>query len=261
VEILDEREKQTPAEEYADLKTIFDQWPAAVPPEMICDIESEEDKTIRAEEITSNFINTDLKHMRFLDCGCGEGHLARHVAQKAAFSVGYDIALEKTKRQRTKKLLLTSSFEEVKDFAPYDYIMLFDALDHCSDPLQLLKDLKSISKANTIIKIRCHPHASRHGGHQYRTLNLAYLHLVLRPEELKKHGLEPDVAALYSELDYRDWFEKIEAQVTLYRPVKMEVEHFFQIGLVKKRLFDHGISDFSMLDTEFIDFELTFRKT
>jgi 2-polyprenyl-3-methyl-5-hydroxy-6-metoxy-1,4-benzoquinol methylase len=259
-QLVDARERLSVEEEHQVLQELFDQWPAAVPEEMICDVESEQEKNIRAEEIFLNFISTDLKGMKFLDCGCGEGHLARHAAKEAAFSVGYDIALERSAMQRTKNFLMTSNFDEVKEFAPYDCILLFDTLDHAYNPLQLLQDLKSVSKANTIIKIRCHPYASRHGAHQYRTLNLAYLHVVLKSEEFKRHDLEPREVEMYNESDYREWFAEIGASVSQYKPVRTALEGFFQKGLVKKRIIDNGIEDFEPLEIEFIDFEIGFRQ-
>jgi len=258
-QLVDSRDRLSIEEEHAVLQNLFDQWPAAVPEEMICDVESEQDKKIRAEEIFLNFISTNLRGMRFLDCGCGEGHLARVASKTAAMSVGYDIAIKET--ALNKSLVLTSDFAQVEAHAPYDYILLFDTLDHAENPRKLLKDLASVSKANTIIKIRCHPYASRHGGHQYRILNLAYLHIVLRPEEFEQHGLEPRVVEMYNESDYREWFSEIGASVSQYKPVRTAVEGFFQKGLVKKRIIDNGVEDLEPLEIEFIDFEIGFRQT
>jgi len=258
-QLVDSRDRLSIEEEHAVLQNLFDQWPAAVPEEMICDVESEQDKKIRAEEIFLNFISTNLRGMRFLDCGCGEGHLARVASKTAAMSVGYDIAIKET--ALNKSLVLTSDFAQVEAHAPYDYILLFDTLDHAENPRKLLKDLASVSKANTIIKIRCHPYASRHGGHQYRILNLAYLHIVLRPEEFEQHGLEPRVVEMHNESDYREWFSEIGASVSQYKPVRTAVEGFFQKGLVKKRIIDNGVEDLEPLEIEFIDFEIGFRQT
>ncbi|MHA2427217.1 MAG: methyltransferase domain-containing protein [Candidatus Hermodarchaeia archaeon] len=257
-QLVDAREQLSVEEEHQVLQELFDKWPPAVPEEMICDVESEEDKNIRAEEILLNFINTDMRGMRFLDCGCGEGHLAKFASKTAAMSVGYDIGVKETVKENN--FLLTSDFAQVKKHAPYDYILLFDTLDHADDPGKLLKDLTSVSKANTIIKIRCHPYSSRHGAHQYRKLNLAYLHIVLRPEEFEQHGLEPKPVEIYNESDYRQWFSDIGAVVNVYKPVRTTVEGFFQKGLVKKRIIDNGIQDFDFLEIEFIDFEVGFRQ-
>ena len=51
-----------------------DRWPEAVNPNLICDINSDEDKSERGRGIIDILIEEDLKDLKFLDFGCGEGH-------------------------------------------------------------------------------------------------------------------------------------------------------------------------------------------
>ena len=65
-----------------------DEWPEAVPEFLICE-DTEEDKSDRAEGIL-DFMGLDLDGKKFLDFGCGEGHVAMKAAESAKVSVGYD---------------------------------------------------------------------------------------------------------------------------------------------------------------------------
>jgi hypothetical protein len=52
-----------------------DQWPQAVNEYLICDLNSEDDKDARAQGIIAAMIDPDLTGKKFLDFGCGEGHV------------------------------------------------------------------------------------------------------------------------------------------------------------------------------------------
>jgi hypothetical protein len=62
--------------------------------------------------------------------------------------------------------------------APYDYILLYDVIDHYQGDLeQLLPVLKTLMSRNSRIIMRTHPWTSRHGGHQWSIKNLSHVHL------------------------------------------------------------------------------------
>lgn len=68
------------------------EWPQAVNPEVICSVNSKEDKLERAEGILNIVVNADLIGKKFLDFGTGEGHVPfKAQEQKVKLSVGYDL--------------------------------------------------------------------------------------------------------------------------------------------------------------------------
>jgi 2-polyprenyl-3-methyl-5-hydroxy-6-metoxy-1,4-benzoquinol methylase len=170
-----------------------EKWPLAIPAELICG-DDEDQKLSRAAGIVNDFIGVDMKDKTFLDFGCGEGHTpyvaANLVGVKSA--LGYDIKNQKWEHfNETKNLEFTTEFEKVQKSGPFDIILINDVLDHCKDPIEILKQIKSIKSPTGIIYARCHPWTSRHGSHLYRQLNRAYLHLVFNENELYSMGLNP----------------------------------------------------------------------
>ena len=69
-----------------------DKWPAAVNSSLVCDPNSETDKVERGKGVIELMIEENLKELKFLDIGCGEGHCAHLSANYGTkVSVGYDI--------------------------------------------------------------------------------------------------------------------------------------------------------------------------
>jgi 2-polyprenyl-3-methyl-5-hydroxy-6-metoxy-1,4-benzoquinol methylase len=183
--------------QFDDLKTLLDssEWPNAVFEVQIADEKSEEDKKERAEGI-ADIILPGLDGKKFLDFGCGEGHVAKYAATNANLSIGYDKEKNPNSQleweDKKENFLLTTDFEKVKAEGPYDIILIYDVLDHAKEESmeQVLEKAKSVLSDDGNIYLRCHPWASRHGGHAYRKINKAFIHLALSEEELKKIGLE-----------------------------------------------------------------------
>lgn len=183
--------------EFEDLKRLLESedWPQAVFQVQIADENSEKDKDERAEGI-SDILLPPLDGKKFLDFGCGEGHVANHASKSADFSVGYDIV--KSPRSRFDwegegdKALFTTDIEKARAKGPFDVILLYDVLDHAreSAPQDILALAKSMLADNGKIYVRMHPWTSRHGGHAYRKINKAFVHLVFTEEELGYLGLE-----------------------------------------------------------------------
>ncbi len=221
-------------------------WPEAVFPAQIADLNSEADKEERAQGI-SNILLPPLDGKKFLDFGCGEGHLARHASKEASFSVGYDIRIPEASpfewNSARDSTLLTTDFELVKDGGPYDVILLYDVIDHCESPSDVLGMAKSVLAPEGRIYMRCHPWCSRHGGHAYRAINKAFVHLVLSEEELKSMGVE--VEPTINVVRPLDTYGRIIDRSGLVLDSELELDHqdvesfFSETPLVTKRILKH----------------------
>lgn len=241
---------------FEELKTLLNSeiWPQAAPDFLICE-ENEKDKIERADGIIS-YLGLELNEKNFLDFGCGEGHVVKHVAGLGAKkSIGYDIKTSEnlTWNQEDGNFLLTTDFEKVKANAPYDYIVLYDVLDHSDDPVAILSSLRELMNDNSKVYVRCHPITSRHGTHQYRKLNKAFVQLVFTEDELKQIGLENDIKQkTYHPLsDNTKWFQKAKFKIVSHDVVKSPVEEFFKnTKIVASRItrppYGKGFPDFQM---------------
>ena len=208
-----------------------DYWPQAAPDFLICE-ENEQDKFDRAEGIV-NYISQDLKDKKFLDFGCGEGHVASKIsALETAKSYGYDIIKTGFLNWEESKdnFLLTTDFAKIKAEAPYDYVLLYDVLDHVDDPVKTLNMIGEITNESSKVFVRCHPFCARHGTHLYRKLNKAYLQLVFTDEELNSMNLTNDIKQrTYFPLNSNNsWFQEAKFKVLNHDSVKTLVEDFFK---------------------------------
>ena len=175
------------------LKSLLDsnEWPEAVFSAQITDDSSEKDKKERAEGIVDMLL-PPLDGKKFLDFGCGDGHVVNHVSKDASLAVGYDIN-KSGDWEKVDKGLLTQDFEKVKSMGPYDIILIYDVLDHVLEPMEdALSKVKSVLSENGKIYLRCHPWVSRHGGHAYNKINKAFIHLVFNDGELNALGINLD---------------------------------------------------------------------
>lgn len=208
-----------------------DQWPKAVEPSLI--VQSVEDRKARANGILYLFLNDNIKDMRFLDLGCGDGDIAVAVAEReAAVSVGYDLVSSPTWDKVTKadNLLLTTDFSQVEASKPFDAVLLYDVLDHAENPDAILKQAMSVLKPDGKVFVRCHPWCSRHGGHLYRSLNKAYAHLFLSDDaNVKLSGGQSPVQKVIHPLNtYQGWFDNAGLKVASKDVVHEDVEKFFK---------------------------------
>lgn len=232
---------------FDELKRLLesDEWPEAVFQIQIADENSESDKEERAEGIT-DMILPPLDGKKFLDFGCGEGHIVNCTSKSAEMSVGYDIVKNPKSRfeweAEKEKILLTTDLEKARSKGPYDVILLYDVLDHAQvqTPGEILKLVCSLLSDEGKVYLRTHPWTSRHGGHAYRKLNKAFVHLVFTEEELKSMDieLEPNMKVNFPISSYNSWI-KDSGLIKSMEPEldEQEVEPFFsKKTIVKDRI-------------------------
>lgn len=188
--------KEEELDSFEKLKTALmsDRWPAALPPEAICNIESVEEKRERGVGVIEVMVEEILNGKKFLDYGCGEGYTTLAAAQKnAALALGYDPFSNKAPLANLKNLLLTDNYSIVKDNAPYDAILIYDVIDHAvgEQPTEILRKANELLSEKGRIYLRTHPFTSRHATHLYHDLNKAYIHLVFTTEELNQIFTSP----------------------------------------------------------------------
>lgn len=244
------------------MKTLIgsSEWPEAVPPEMIP--KNEEDKIIRAETILDIVVTEFLDNVRFLDVGCGEGHVAKVASDRGTkVSVGFDIK-QQWKFSEKENLLFTTDQERVKKNAPYDVVLLYDVLDHIEhiDPCDLLQQIKYLLSPSGKVYVRTHPWCSRHGGHLYNKINKAYVHMLFdEPELLRLFGVNSEyVIKLTHPLDiYRKWFKGAGFIVKNETIITKKVDELLRdLPTVVRQRIDSCHVDESNMAIEYVDYVL-----
>jgi 2-polyprenyl-3-methyl-5-hydroxy-6-metoxy-1,4-benzoquinol methylase len=265
--------------QFDDLKTLLDssEWPNAVFEVQIADENSEADKKERAEGI-ADILLPNLDGKKFLDFGCGEGHVAEYAAKSTNLSIGYDKEKNPNSKleweEKKENFLITTDFEKVKAEGPYDIILIYDVLDHAKGESmsEILERAKSVLSEDGIIYLRCHPWCGRHGGHAYRKINKAFVHLVFTEDELEKMGLvlEPTQKIFFPLATYSKAIEESGLVNSQEHEIDFQdVEPFFSNNpVVKERLLklygikewgDSGRPAFQMSQC-FVDYVLSNKK-
>jgi 2-polyprenyl-3-methyl-5-hydroxy-6-metoxy-1,4-benzoquinol methylase len=251
--------------ELENLKNLLNSsdWPEAVLDFQIVDENSEEEKMDRAEGVVDILISDVLENKKFLDFGCGEGHMTKYSStQKTAYSVGYDIVkTEKSKLNwevEEENCLLTTDFEKVKEKGPYDIVLIYDVLDHTENPVNVLEKAKSVLSDTGNIYLRCHPWCGRHGSHLYRQINKAFVHLVFSEEELKEMGyvLEEYTSKVITPINsYKTIIEKANLKIKPNYPdvEYQDVEDFFK----KTKIIEQRITSSYQVDKKFPEFQMS----
>jgi 2-polyprenyl-3-methyl-5-hydroxy-6-metoxy-1,4-benzoquinol methylase len=251
---------------FESLKTILysDKWPVAVNPNLICDLNSEEDKKERGIGILELVIEDDIKGKKFLDFGCGEGHCAASAVEilGCSFSVGYDTKqFNWPEVQNTK---FTTTYDDVVAAGPYDAILLFDVIDHADgeSPESILNKVRNVLAPDGKIYIRCHPWMSRHATHLYHKINKAYAHLVFTEDELNQlsdHVADPNIKITHPFANYGDLFKNLK--IITRREITENVDPFFKIPKIANRIIKntekHKTFPEFQMGLSFIDYVLT----
>lgn len=230
---------------YPDIET----WPEAVLPFQVVDQNSETEKMERAEGIIDSIISEEITDKKFLDFGCGEGHMAKYVSSITKnLCVGYDIKInDKSKftwEIEENNLLLTTDIKKVMEKKSYDIILIYDVIDHVeqNDPVDILIEAASLLSDGGRIYLRCHPWCGRHGGHLYRKINKAFVHIIFSNEELISLGADPEkeekiIKVIFPMDTYKDYIKKSGLKIISEHIEFQEVEGFFQkIPILSKRL-------------------------
>lgn len=208
-------------------------WPKAVPDRMIVDEASEEQKQDRSEGILYMLL-PNLDDKKFLDFGCGEGHIAQRATELSSpkLSVGYDIKRQGELKWEQSDNLLTTDFQSVSDKGKYDVILMYDVIDHTDDPKAVLAQVQSLMHSSSVLYMRCHPWCGRHGGHLYQWKNKAFTHLVFTVDELKAMGASveemPPQQVMHPKWLYERWIKGVPGlKISTYGSIDTPVEKFF----------------------------------
>lgn len=234
-------------------------WPSAVDPEWICD-ETPASLSQRASSIVKTIVDESFAGKKFLDVGCGKGYCCDAAIEAGAvFACGYDT----TPVDRVaNNIIFAPDFQVVSDYGPYDIVLLYDVLDHAENPTELLSRVKGVLAPGGFIFVRCHPWTSRHGGHYFRTINKAYVHLVFSEQELKDMGYvpsDPTRRIIHPLKQYKEWFDGFDI---VYSDISTQpIESFFSaVPEIRSRIVANwrDSHDLSLRDgVVFPDFQLS----
>lgn len=247
-----------------DLLSI-DVWPVAVESHLEAAATSE-DQINRANAMLDMMVHRPIEDSTFLDFGCGAGWVAKQALKRGALSAtGYDL-ISNSNWHKDDPVTFTNVFKDIAD-KKYDMIMLYDVLDHCQDPEELMKQVRSVVKPNGVVYVRNHPWTSKHASHLYKNgLNKAYIHLFLSWEELVDQGYTPEFTR--QEKDpfpaYGWWFEGNEFTIEKENFHRNLVNEFFFSGDFKTLIMNEQQIDatqierfYSDMEVEFVDYILT----
>ena len=225
-------------------------WPLAVNPTLIINPDNIEECRLRAKNVVDSVIERKIAGLNILDFGSGDGTIAEEMVKRKANVVAYDLTLPKTlfdyqpSPPEKQAPTITTNWSSVADWhAPFDLILLYDVLDHCTEePVEVLKRLRPLLKKDGTMIIRCHPWISRHGGHCYTKINRAWVHLLFTEEQLRKRGCDPMpirkiIHPLYT---YKKWIEEANYKIIKEDKITESVEDYFTNNeLFKNIIYKH----------------------
>lgn len=259
-----DKKKEARKKHVEDLLAIED-WPPAVLHTLASTKPTEEDQINRAKAVLDNMIDRDITGVSFLDFGCGDGWIADEALKAGAkLSVGYDIEPSEN-WSKFNGPDFTTSFSEISK-SEFDMIFLYDVLDHCEDPIELMRKVKMVSSSDSLVYIRCHPWTSKHAMHMYKDgVNKAYLHMFLNWEEIselighKPMFTRPETNPLEA---YHWWFKGFSIKREEY--IKEPVNNFFHNKSFKELLCNeqqipsHEMNEFlKRMELQFVDFQIS----
>lgn len=224
-----------------------DDWPLAVDPEFI--VNSEADKNARASSILGVFVQESLQNKKFLDFGCGEGHVVTHARFQTEQAYGYDIKANGVQG-------CTQDFDEIKSRGPYDVILAFDVFDHMRSKEEIISAvvaLRDISHTGTNLLLRLHPWTSRHATHAYYSFNKAYAHIFME----KRLGLDAleikSPISFYDDLFRTFKVSEMKRHVQALEPILLTPE---VVSAFESKLGGGGVWQQYVLPIQFLDYKL-----
>ena len=247
--------------EFNKLKEFLERpnWPEAVPDYLICKTTDEKDKMDRAYGIidmslyaisdSSKGEDFNIKNKMFLDFGCGEGHATIATTEMGAKSFGFDIEKQGNLIWETENEngFLTTDWDKIKEKGTFDFILIYDVLDHCKDPIDVLAKIKEVCSSSTRIFCRCHPWTGPHAGHYYQTINKAYIQIVFKEDEIKSLGLEPIFhQKIYFPIkETSRWIKEGGFKIIDQSTITVEISDFFEKNkIIKNRLTENYNGEF-----------------
>ena len=245
-------------------------YPPALNTDGVLDQNNEDDKVDRGEAILEGLIADSLVGKKFLDFGCGEGYCTLAASRKGAImSVGYDKVQYDVWRRMNfpTRFFCTQSWPQVQSHNPYDYILMYDVLDHIHDNSQLsaLNYCSSVLAPHGKLIVRCHPYFGRTGAHQMNDINKAFVHVVLTDEELRQlvpnpHYIHAGNKWIDPEKTYEDFFAKARLKIVSKNVTRDIVEDFFKTNeSISERIIQNTKSTQfpeSTLSINFVDYVL-----
>lgn len=243
-----------------DLMAI-DCWPQAIPDYLVRE-PSDASQVNRANSILDYLVDENFEDKHFLDYGCGGGWVAQEVVFRGvASSTGFDV--EKNPHWGTRKAKFTAAPDDLIN-GHYDIIFMYDVLDHCQDPKQVMNHVKSLLAPRGVVYLRNHPWSSRHATHLVeKGLNKAFIHLFLTDEELVNLGYEQlFVQRLTDPLgSYHEWFS--DFKIDKERTMTSGLSDFFLVPSFKQLIIDEqGLKGnrkeefFQDMMLEFVDYKI-----
>lgn len=142
--------------------------------------------------ILTKILKKPKKRFRVLDVGCGFGLESLHLSKKGYNVMGLDISTGKidvAKKIKTKlkdkkvKFLVSDVFKYNNQNGLFDFVILFEVLEHVNDPKKLLGKLSEIVKNGGEVVI------SFPSTHKINSMSKEYLghtHLGYNPKIIKK---------------------------------------------------------------------------
>ena len=259
-------EHKNARQKHLDSLLEIDCWPEAVPEHLMVG-STEDDQVKRARAVLDSMLDRGIEDFNFLDFGCGEGWIANDAMKRGCkLTTGYDI----TPNDNWEKIQDGPQFTSVYSEVPknqFDVVMLYDVLDHCFDPEEVMEQVYDCVKGTGVVYVRCHPWTSRHATHLWKKgINKAYLHLFMTWEEMQSMLGEspmftrPEKNPLEA---YQAWFNK-RFNIIKERPVEEPVSEFFHVPSFKDLLVNEQQIEKSDIDgflermkLQFVDFALT----
>jgi SAM-dependent methyltransferase len=231
-------------------------WPEAVDPDMI--VSSDADKHFRALHIVP--LIPPMQGKFVLDCGCGEGYNSAEFANSAAQVIGYDLKENEKWVDHAKDNLIFTADKQIVTSHRFNLIVLYDVIDHIvGDPEDFFIWIAGLLTSDGEVYIRAHPWTGRTGGHAYESINKAYIHLALTPDELP---LEHNVKTNQPMAAYEQWFKAAGLKIEGKNIFVTEVEEFFSGAILDRMIKINwgGIRPEAIqeaLATHFIDYRLS----